>query len=922
MASNRISAGCRSLLLSLAVVLPFLGLFGPALLTGRTFAFRDAAHYYHPLFRWSYQEWGAGRIPLWNAQENTGLPVLADATSSVFYPGKLLFLLPLDFVTKYHLYVIGHGLLAAWAAYRLARHWGKSAAAAMLAGQAYSLGGAVLFQYCNVVFLVGAAWLPLAVAAADRLLVERNLHRALITGAIWSVMILGGDPQAAYHAGLLAALLAGLRWREAKRRMRKARTAESVESEAASSPPASGAERRLWPAALWLAAAALAAGVLAAVQILPSAEWSAGSDRALFESPRSIYELPEFWRRPAAARGDGRVVPGLFGVPEDGRHHGHIYQFSVAPWHLGELVWPNFSGRMFPIPRRWTAGLRGEGRIWAPSLYLGLAPLLLALGAWRWRGAPLSVRWAVVAVLAGTFGSLGWYGVGWLVHELRAGWSGAAPEEVWFGQPVGGLYWAMVVLLPGYALFRFPAKCFVVATLGFSLLAAEGLDRMRHSPPARLPRGACGLAVLSALAVAATWWLGPLWAGWLDQVPPDGLFGPLDVPGSLGDLRQAFGHTAVVSGVVSLLLSVRHARFRRYLPALLLGLTALELAIAHHWLIPTAPRHWWQQPGHAAMAIHQHAPPAEADDLPRVHRGTRRRWLPAQWSQSVSPERPEQRVAWEVRTLFPKHHLTRGLELVETYGTFSSSDFATTLRVARRHGWQRPDGSWEPATGVLNALGARYVLLPGDAAYPGGRRIELGDPANVPPNASLWFNPHAFPRAWVVHRIETLPPLTTRSPRTLAQRTREVWFPGGRPRDLRREAVIETCAVAAEALRAGEDEPSYEAEPPATCHVLFRDAQRVDLQVQLARPGLVILNDFYYPGWIATRLDAEGSRERVPILRTNRIFRGVWLPAGRHIVRFQYRPWRFYAGGAISLLGWLVVLFSGIRAVRWVDTRV
>ena len=42
--------------------------------------------------------------------------------------------------------------------------------AAGLCALCYSFSGAVLFQYCNVVFLVGAAWLPFALLAANHML--------------------------------------------------------------------------------------------------------------------------------------------------------------------------------------------------------------------------------------------------------------------------------------------------------------------------------------------------------------------------------------------------------------------------------------------------------------------------------------------------------------------------------------------------------------------------------------------------------------------------------------------------------------------------------------------------------------------------------------------------------------------------------
>ena len=52
------------------------------------------------------------------------MPVLADGTSSVFYPGKLLFASPLGYAWNFKLYTLLHVLLAAGASWLLARRWG------------------------------------------------------------------------------------------------------------------------------------------------------------------------------------------------------------------------------------------------------------------------------------------------------------------------------------------------------------------------------------------------------------------------------------------------------------------------------------------------------------------------------------------------------------------------------------------------------------------------------------------------------------------------------------------------------------------------------------------------------------------------------------------------------------------------------
>src|SRR6478752_6333456 len=209
----------RQALLAWLVIGATIGsFFGPAIFSGRPLAFRDSAHFYYPLFQWCRGEWAAGRVPLWNPAENCGSPVLADATSSIFYPGKLLFALPIDFDWTFNLYIVLHVILAAGGAYALARSWRSSPAAASLAAIAYSCGGSVVFQYCNIVFLVGAAWLPFLVLFADRMLRGGRLTDSLFLATVLALMTLGGDPQAAYHGLLItilyAAILGWKRWRE------------------------------------------------------------------------------------------------------------------------------------------------------------------------------------------------------------------------------------------------------------------------------------------------------------------------------------------------------------------------------------------------------------------------------------------------------------------------------------------------------------------------------------------------------------------------------------------------------------------------------------------------------------------------------------------------------------------------------------
>ena len=71
-----------------------------------------------------------------------------------------------------------------------------------LSALAYAFGAPILFQYCNVIYLVGAAWLPLGVHAVDRWVRLGRRWGLLELAVVLSMQVLGGDPQAAYLLGL------------------------------------------------------------------------------------------------------------------------------------------------------------------------------------------------------------------------------------------------------------------------------------------------------------------------------------------------------------------------------------------------------------------------------------------------------------------------------------------------------------------------------------------------------------------------------------------------------------------------------------------------------------------------------------------------------------------------------------------------
>jgi len=96
----------------------------------------------------------------------------------------------------------------------------------------------------------------------------------------------------------------------------------------------------------------------------------------------------------------------------------------------------------------------------------------------------------------------------------------------------------------------------------------------------------------------------------------------------------------------------------------------------------------------------------------------------------------------------------------------------------------------------------------------------------------------------------------------------------------------------------------------ADAQIVTYEPNTVTVSVKAEQPGILVLTDSYDPNWTVT---VDG----VPadLLRAHTALRGVCLPAGEHLVQFAYQPRAFYAGGVVSVLGWLVV--GGVILIRW-----
>ena len=177
---------------ALIIVVLWLWVFWPFITGQQVAGFRDSAYLYYPLFKFIDMEWASGVIPLWNLYDGAGQPLMADGSSSVFYPGKLIFLCRfLSFPTRYGLYLSIHVLLAAATSYYLAKILGCNRLGRTTAAISYAFGGSVLFQVNNVIYLVGAAWLPVALCCVWMMFQSTKWKWPLLGAAVCALMLLG-----------------------------------------------------------------------------------------------------------------------------------------------------------------------------------------------------------------------------------------------------------------------------------------------------------------------------------------------------------------------------------------------------------------------------------------------------------------------------------------------------------------------------------------------------------------------------------------------------------------------------------------------------------------------------------------------------------------------------------------------------------
>jgi len=197
---------------------------------------------------------------------------------------------------------------------------------------------------------------------------------------------------------------------------------------------------------------------------------------------------------------------------------------------------------------------------------------------------------------------------------------------------------------------------------------------------------------------------------------------------------------------------------------------------------------------------------------------------------------------------------------------------------------------WQPNWPLVDFLNTRYIIT----------EQEL-DPARFAPlysteDYTIYENTHALPRAFMVYDVAIIEDKATMLDRML----NEEW-------DAAHVAFLE------EPLPSDEQE-SLGSESSFAIDTVSYGNDIVVLDVLTEQAGLLVMSDLYTGDW-QVQVDAE----RVKLYRANYTYRALFVPEGRHEVRFIYAPRAFSVGVGLTFLGLILaglLLLVGRRQVQ------
>ncbi len=223
-----------------------------------------------------------------------------------------------------------------------------------------------------------------------------------------------------------------------------------------------------------------------------------------------------------------------------------------------------------------------------------------------------------------------------------------------------------------------------------------------------------------------------------------------------------------------------------------------------------------------------------------------------------------------------------GLEDVRGYDTIIKRDYVDYLNLIERPGallYSKIEKLFDErslTSPLFHALNVGYVLTERSINFP-GYELAFSDGIQV------YRNTRALPRAFMVGEARFA---------GSAEEALEI---------LKRIDPSRTVVIEANGSyqSAAQSEPSS---AEARIDITRAEAQQITLRASSTSGGYLVVMDAFDPGWTA-QLDGQDT----PLLRANRAFRAIAVPAGEHEIRMLYRPLSFRVGMLLSGIGGLIL---------------
>ncbi len=717
----------------------------------------------------------------------------------------------LPFQLGFKIFIIFHYLLGGCLMYFLMRHWRYGCYASLFSAVTFMFGGYLVSIMDNVAFLTSAVWLPLVIILWDKFLQTGRATYGLWTGAAISLQIFGGDFSHYVLCTFIFMATQLLYW-VTQRTSHAAR--DSL-------------KRVLGLPAAW----GIGLG-LAMIVLLPFLEFAFHSTRM----EGIAYEVATRW--------------------------------SYHPLELLQLVTPYVFGSLVPFTK-WL------GQAWIDTVYIGIAPLCLAIFAGLYSKDPR--KWLLLGLLLiSLFLSMGKY------------------------NPLFKYAWDSV---PGIRMLQIPAKFLFLGTVSLSIMAGIGWETLvrslRDKEEAKLFK--VFLVCLSCALILA--FLGALlWKesaliflrDYLAHAELKAFYTPED---SFAAIFKNVSTALAISGAVTLLFGLALAR-RLSLPllkTLLVAVAVVELffvAKPQDQLIPQGLYH------------------REAETSRKLpsDRGHFRTFSLSYLSIQNYMNHP--RIPFTHSFLLLKNSLIPNLQMYQHIATID--EFAAVIRKDYNQvlGWikqsfekvrqEKEEGDFyrlkdehaSSCTKLLGLLNVRFITSLGEFRGDLFSQIGTGE-AGV----RIYENANALPRAFLVSNVI----LTERSSDALPTLGNDIFNP-------REFVIFSKKEIPPRLLEELMEPPARDAgDVRGTVEIVRYGPNSLEVEVATDRACFLILSESYYPGWKAY-MDGKETE----LLKANFLLRGIRIrEKGKHRIDLTFDPFSYKLGKYVSA-STLLILLTGL----------